>query len=210
MRRVRRSQREDRMSALSLSLMETQHGNRCVTAHLRAFPLWVALWILAAGCGSDSDTPGSSSPVAGGPSKATRACLDSGGWCSYADGLCGEGAECECHQTQPKGCEETYALVCGCDGKHYTNTCKGQRAGVDVRRDRTGCPDAEGLHGCGWVGCEYTAACVELWTDEPAPSGYTCLELDGCEDCDCVELLPGCTCSAADWGRPHITCHLPL
>lgn len=142
-------------------------------------------------------------------SKATQACLDSGGWCSYADGRCGEAADCECHDSRPKGCEETYALVCGCNGELYTNPCKGRQRGVDLRRDWSGCHDAEGLNHCGWVGCDYSAACVEVWTGEPAPSNYTCQELNGCTDCDCVELQPGCSCSAMDWGRPHIVCHYP-
>jgi hypothetical protein len=61
-------------------------------------------------------------------------------WCDYPDDMCGAGAHSGVCMPRPivSDCDRTLAMVCGCDGAFYGNSCRAHVGGTDSSTD-TGC-----------------------------------------------------------------------
>ena len=73
-------------------------------------------------------------------------------YCNYPRNSCGvidEGGFCS---TRPTSCPTETELVCGCDGRIYSNECVAAALGFDLSINV--CPRVEGFYRCGYRYCE--------------------------------------------------------
>lgn len=70
---------------------------------------------------------------------ATNAQCDSGLFCEYPAGTCGQATLAGTCVKVPEVCTEQVDEVCGCDNKTYSNDCKRQMASQSLRSEDA-CP----------------------------------------------------------------------
>ena len=92
---------------------------------------------------------------------------------------------------RPTNCDSQSPMVCGCDGKVYSNVCDAAQMGVDIAGSAAvDCAPPEGMFGCGYTFCQKGEEyCVDVfeggWHCEPLP-----------EECKAPDAT--CTCLGFD------------
>ena len=127
-------------------------------------------------CGGAADTP----------------CALGGQFCEFRAGDCAAVANPTGTCTaKPSGCDGTFAPVCGCNGRTYSNDCERQAAGVSKWVDgvcsSATCPASAPQGGATCT--QGSIACVYSITTGP--------------NAGCVERV---TCQNAVWSTPVIVC----
>jgi hypothetical protein len=126
--------------------------------------------VVLGACGSEVETPTSSSSNGVGASSGAGGAGGAGGgtsgtgggesnacggfigkscgpaeWCDYRDEFCGGTDTSGVCKPRPRACPADCPGVCGCDGMFYCNACGAQAAGVDVS-GLTSCTRREGAY----------------------------------------------------------------
>lgn len=182
---------------------------------------WVLAFMIAVACGGSTNDQGraagaggagGSAGAGGAAGSVAQACLDSGGWCAYTDGTCGQSVDCFCQSERPPQCEEVDHWVCGCDGNAYHGECEARRAGVDINRSEWTCEGGEyDRNECGFLRCANEEVCKATYTDRPEPSSYDCVHVGQCYTCECLEPnidQPNCKCVESAGANARIECQL--
>jgi len=128
--------------------------------------------------------------LCGGP--GAIACASNSQFCELAPGDCASVMDptgvCA---TKPTGCETTFAPVCGCNGRTYTNDCERRAAGiakwVDGACSAATCPAMAPQGGATCT--QGSIACVYAISTGP--------------DAGCVERV---TCNGGVWSVPVVVC----
>ena len=143
-------------------------------------------------------------PKPQGDSCETSLDCDDDGFCSYAEGVCGDSAG-QC-QVRPDFCITLALPVCGCDGKTYGNSCFAASAGVSV--------DHEGPCGGGDACCDGEAVplCIE-GASCCADGNWSCNDGAGQSTCEVEGNVCNALCltddDCGDQTCDHTVCHGP-
>jgi hypothetical protein len=177
---------------------------------LRSF---LPLALLAAGCsstvvegtGGEATTPTTTSNTTETTSTGTcggESC-GSGGYCHWTSAACMDTSSSGASftgvcQPRPDVCYDTYAPVCGCDGKMYPNVCWANMAGVDVGSQACSASVTPDQYiPCGTLYCDPSSAYCsqtdgdegdEQWACKTLPSSCTGAATP---DCSCFGTLTG-------------------
>jgi hypothetical protein len=163
----------------------------------------IGVFVSRAGDDGGEGTPDSLSrtTVETSPTTKSNKCEDEGYFCSFPEGICGDGGEGKCIP-KPEMCTMDYTPVCGCDGVTYGNSCSAASTGVSVNfqgecdTPSQGCSDCEGEDDV----CVYPEGdCGVLLEGNCIPKPEMCT-MDYTPVCGCDGVTYGNSCSAASKG----------